>query len=220
MLARTRRLGGQDAEDTSGAGPDIPPDIPMTLPSDFWETRFREGRTPWERQGINPSFASWRASGELAPCRILIPGAGRSPEPAALLEAGFDVMALDLADSAVAFQAAALGARRAIQADVTTWMPDQLFDAIYDQTCLCALPPDLWPAYEARLRRWLRPGGRLFVLFMQSGRDGGPPFDCPLPAMRPLFSAWTWPDALADGVAHGLGTVEQPAILVRADALG
>lgn len=216
MLARARRLGNQDADDTSGAEPDIP----MTLPSDFWETRFQEGRTPWERQGINPSFASWLASGELAPCRILIPGAGRSPEPAALLEAGFDVMALDLADSAVAFQAAALGAGRAIQADVTTWMPDQLFDAIYDQTCLCALPPDLWPAYEARLRRWLRPGGRLFVLFMQTDRDGGPPFDCPLPAMRPLFSAWTWPDTLADGVPHGLGTVEQPAILVRAGALG
>ncbi len=70
----------------------------MTLPHDFWETRFREGRTPWEREGINPSFVAWLASGDLSPCRILVPGAGRSPEPAALLEAGFDVVALDLAD--------------------------------------------------------------------------------------------------------------------------
>ena len=187
----------------------------MTLPDDFWETRFREGRTPWEREGINPSFTAWLVAGDLSPCRILVPGAGRSPEPAALLEAGFDVVALDLANSAVTFQAAALGVDRTVRADVTTWMPNKMFDAVYDQTCLCALPPELWVGYEAQLRRWLRPGGRLFILFMQTEREGGPPFDCPLSDMRSLFSAWTWPDTLADGVAHGLGTVEQPAVLVR-----
>ncbi len=185
------------------------------LPDDFWESRFQGSRTPWERPGINPAFAAWRASGDLAPCRILVPGAGRSPEPAALLADGFDAVALDLADSAVSFQAGRLGAGRSIRADVTAWMPDAPFDAVYDQTCLCALPPALWPAYEAQLRRWLRPGGRLFILFMQAGREGGPPFDCPLPAMRSLFSTWQWPDTLGEGVAHGLGTIEQPAILVR-----
>jgi hypothetical protein len=97
--------------------------------------------------------------------------------------------------------------------DVTLWQPDAAFDATYDQTCLCALPPALWLAYEAQLRRWLRPCGRLFILFMLTGRDGGPPFDCPLPAMRSLFSAWAWPDALPAPLPHGLGTVEQPAVL-------
>jgi SAM-dependent methyltransferase len=186
-----------------------------TRAQDFWESRFQASHTPWERGQINPAFIDWRASGELAPCRILVPGAGRSPEPAALLEAGFDVVALDLAESAIAVQASHLGSDRAVQADVTTWLPDAPFDAVYDQTCLCALPPKLWPAYEAQLRRWIRPGGRLFILFMQTGREGGPPFDCAIPAMRALFSSWEWPELLPAGLPHGLGTVEQPVILVR-----
>lgn len=66
-----------------------------------------------------------------------------------------------------------------------------------------------------QLRRWLRPGGRLCILFLQSGREGGPPFDRPIPAMRALFSAWEWPVALTGGLPHGLGTVEQPPILTR-----
>ncbi len=184
------------------------------LPTEFWEDRFKEGRTPWERGEINPAFTAWRETGALAPCRVLVPGAGRSPEPLAMLEAGFDVVALDLADSAVAFQASRLGQDRAVMGDVTSWEPEVRFDVVYDQTCLCALPPPLWSAYEAQLRKWVKPGGRLFVLFMQSEREGGPPFDCPLPAMRALFSAWAWPAALGDGFAHGLGTIEQPAVLV------
>lgn len=188
------------------------------LPPDFWETRFREGNAPWERTGLNPAFQAWRAAGVLAPCRVLVPGAGRSPEPLALLEAGFDVVALDLADSAVAVQAERLGAGRAVQADVTRWQPDAPFETVYDQTCLCALPPTSWPAYEARLRAWLRPGGRLFVLFMQTGREGGPPFDCPVPAMRNLFADWVWPGALPDRVPHPFAGVEQPAVLARPGA--
>ena len=119
------------------------------LTHEFWESRFRERRTPWERGEIHPAFTAWRASGELTPCRILVPGAGRSPEPEAMLRQGFDVVALDLAESAGADQASRLGINRAVRADVTTWMPDKQFDAVYDQTCLCALPPELWVAYDA-----------------------------------------------------------------------
>ena len=50
------------------------------LPEEFWETRFQEGRTPWERGTLNPAFLEWRATGVLAPCRVLVPGAGKSPE--------------------------------------------------------------------------------------------------------------------------------------------
>ena len=186
------------------------------LPPDFWETRFQNQTTPWERGALNPAFLAWRTSGALQPCRILVPGAGRSPEPSAMLAEGFDVVTLDLADTAVAVQAGLLGADRAIQADVTTWRPEALFDAVYDQTCLCALPPALWAPYAASLRTWLRPGGQLFVLFMQTGREGGPPFDCPIPAMRDLVADWTWPDRLGEGHPHGLGTLEQPVVLTRA----
>ena len=183
------------------------------LPPDVWEQRFKMGTTPWERDGLNPGYSRWRDTGELQPCRILVPGAGRSHEPAVMLADGFDVLTLDLAETAVAVQRERLGAERASLGDVTTWQAPTAFDAVYDQTCLCALPPSLWIAYEASLRRWLRPGGRLFILFMQAARPGGPPFDCPIPMMHDLFRAWTWPDAFPEPIAHWSGFNEQPAVL-------
>jgi len=184
-----------------------------------WESRYRDGTTGWERPGLNPAFLAWRESGELAPCRILIPGGGRSVEPVALADAGFDVTVVDAAASAVAAQRARLERlhvrARVEQADLFDWTPDAPFDAIYDQTCLCALPQAVLPAYAERLHSWLRPGGTLFILFMQTGVVGGPPFHCDMDDMRLLFPAtqWDWPDVLPALVAHSPGRVEQPAML-------
>jgi methyl halide transferase len=186
-----------------------------------WESRYRDGATGWERHGLNPAFLAWRGSGELAPCRILVPGGGRSLEPLALAEAGFDVTVVDAASSAVASQRAHFERlkvpARVEQADLFAWDPERPFDAIYDQTCLCALPPALWPNYARRLHRWLRQDGTLFILLMQDDGASGPPFHCDMDAMRRLFAApaWTWPDVLPDQVEHPSGRSEQPAILRR-----
>ncbi len=186
-----------------------------------WEAKYQAGTTGWERSGMHPAFVTWRASGELAPCRILIPGAGRSLEPSELAKAGFNVTVLDLAPSAVAVQRERLGSSgQVVFSDLFAWEPDSPFDAIYDQTCLCALPPSLHAGYEERVARWLRPGGALFALFMQWNQEGGPPFDCPIPRMRELFAPerWQWPAALPDRVKHPSLREEQPAVLRRADS--
>lgn len=183
-----------------------------------WESRYQAGTTAWERPALNPALVSWLDSGVLVPCRILFPGAGRSHEPLALAETGFEVTVLDVAPSAIAAQQARLppGAR-AIVADVFEWAPDTPFDAIYEQTCLCALPPEMLPEYENRLAGWLRPGGSLYALFMQSGKTDGPPFDCPIASMRTLFDGerWLWPDELPPLVQHPSLYHEQPAVLIR-----
>jgi SAM-dependent methyltransferase len=190
-----------------------------------WEARYRDGRAGWERGGLHPALIEWRLEGVLAPCRILVPGAGRSPEPRVLADDGFDVTVVDNAPTAIAHQRHALSAEpgvEVIDADLFAWEPEAPFQVIYDQTCLCALPPELRAEYVARLHRWLVPGGRLFMLFMQTGRAGGPPYDCPIPTMRALFAhaaggapGWDWPGALPDPVAHPLGFFEQPALLHR-----
>jgi methyl halide transferase len=183
-----------------------------------WEGRYQSGTTRWERPTLNPAFLAWRQSGDLEPCRILIPGAGRSAEPAALVADGFDVTVLDVAPSAAAVQRELLGTTASVvEADLFAWQPDGPFDAIYDQTCLCALPPGLWEDYEQRLAKWLRPGGALFVLFMQTGTEGGPPFDCPIPQMRALFAdeRWIWPTVLQPIVHHPSLRDEQPVLLLR-----
>jgi SAM-dependent methyltransferase len=187
-----------------------------------WESRYREGTAGWERHGLNPAFLDWRSSGALEPCRILVPGGGRSLEPLALAEAGFEVTVVDAAPSAVAVQRARFERQnvpaRAFEADLFAWEPDAPFNAIYDQTCLCGLPPEMWPRYARRLHLWLRPGGTLFILFMQSDRPGGPPFNCDLMEMRRLFAApdWHWPEELRPRVEHPSGLSEQPVSLLRA----
>ena len=85
-----------------------------------------------------------------------------------------------------------------VVADGTRWVPQVTFAAIYEQTCLCALLPEQWPAYIHQLGSWLGSGGSLYAMFMQTDRAGGPPFDCPLSRMEELFGAkqWHWRDGL------------------------
>ena len=190
-----------------------------TEPAADWESRYRDGATAWERPGLNDAYLTWRDHGLLMPCRILVPGGGRSAEPLAMAEAGFDVTVVDLAESAVAAQRARLEhlhvQARVEHANLLIWEPEQKFDAIYDQAFLCALPPAAWPDYEQRLHRWLKPDGALFILFMQTHTAGGPPFHCDLDAMRGLFPAerWHWPEHPDAQVEHPSGRSEQPAVL-------
>lgn len=187
-----------------------------------WEARFQAERTPWERPTLNAAFVTWRQDGVMMPCRILVPGAGRSGEPLALCQDGFDVTVVDSAPSAIAVQLVRINAAgltaKIHEADLLTWSPQDPFDAIYDQTCLCALPPSAWPAYVAQLRSWLRPDGLLFLLAMQTGKEGGPPYDCPEEAMRALFAdGWEWPTEMAEIVPHSLAQGEIPIVLRRLD---
>jgi len=186
---------------------------------DDWEGRFRECRAGWERGRVSPAFAAWLAAGALPEGRILVPGAGRSPEPLELARSGRHVTTVDLAPSAAAVQRERLDGlpARVVEADLLSWEPDAPFDGVYDQTCLCALPPEIWDGYAARLRRWVKPGGVLAALFMQTGREGGPPFHCDVDRMRGLFDSadWTWPETLAPVLPNPSGIAEQPALLVR-----
>lgn len=112
----------------------------------FWDKRFAEGDTPWDRGAANPQLGLWLASKALEPCRILVPGCGSGYEVAALAQAGFDVTALDYSPEAITRTRQHLDAEKLkatlVEADALTWQPDQPFDAIYEQTCLCVIYPD------------------------------------------------------------------------------
>jgi SAM-dependent methyltransferase len=195
---------------------------------EFWEQRFAAGNTPWDRGEANPQLGAWLASGALKPCRLLIPGCGSGYEAAVLAKAGFEVTALDYAPVAIERTRKLLDAARLtatlVEADALTWRPDRAFDAIYEQTCLCALYPDQWRAYADQLHRWLAPGGRLFALFVQFPRpeaaDGimhGPPYHCDINAMRALFPdpRWSWPKPPYPRTAHPAGLAELAVVLDR-----
>ena len=191
-------------------------------PAPAWEQRYEENSTRWERGALNPAFEHWRDTMAFAGLdSVIVPGCGRSPEPLALACMGLAVTALDFAPSPIAYQQQAFreaGLDAAIaQADVLQWQPEAPADAVYDQTCLCALTPAVWPDYAAQLQRWLKPGGKAFMLFMQTGQPGGPPFDCPLDAMHELFDEqhWQWPGTPPFRSGHSGGKVELGAVLTR-----
>jgi len=218
----------------------------------FWQGKFDARITPWDRGNINPQIETWVRSGQLRPSqdadarsasgdderltRVLVPGCGSGYEVAMLAEWGFDVTAVDFAPAATARTRERLrsllqsrsgaGMMRAevVEADVLTYRPPGQFDAIYEQTCLCALYPDNWRRYADQLSAWLRPGGRLFALFMQAPRQGsqaglieGPPYHCDINAMRALFpeSRWEWPKPPYIPVPHPAGITELAVILTR-----
>lgn len=201
------------------AGPDV----------DFWQKRFLQGETPWDRKSTSAALLNWLASGELQAGHgpIAVPGCGSGHEVATLAERGFDVIGLDYAAAAVDLTRARLPAQSSgmvIQADVLEWHPARPLAAVYEQTCLCALHPDHWQAYAAQLHAWLRPSGSLFALFMRARREGavqgfvqGPPYHCDIAGMRALFpsSNWHWPKPPYTSIAHDQGWAELAVVLRR-----
>lgn len=163
-----------------------------------WENRYQQEKTGWDRGEVSLNLLYWIEREHLQPCRILVPGCGNGYEVLALAEKGFDVVAIDIAPTPIANLRKAVKANHLsvelIQTDFFTWESEKLFDAIYEQTSLCSLHPEKWKNYEKCLYKWLKPKGKLFAQFMQTGQKSGPPFHCDASAMTDLFVAerWIW----------------------------
>lgn len=196
---------------------------------EFWQERFATGQTGWDRGGAGPQLLAWLEAGELQPCRIAVPGCGSGWEVALLAQRGFDVVGIDYTAAAVErtrARCAALGVpAQVVQADVLAYRPQAPFDAVYEQTCLCALHPDHWVRYAQQLQQFARPGGVLWALFLQSVRAAateeglvqGPPYHCDINAMRALLPepAWEWPRPPYVKVPHPSLAHELAVRLVR-----
>lgn len=180
-----------------------------------WEQRYQQSETGWDRGETSANLLHWIDLGLLKPCRILIPGCGNGYEVLTLAELGFDVVAIDISPSPIANLAEKLKVRNLsaelIQADFFNWQPEYAFDAIYEQTSLCALSPEQWQAYEKCLYNWLKPNGKVFAQFMQSDQEGGPPFHCEVSDMLALFTAqrWQWSEQYETQVIHSSGKYEK-----------
>ena len=185
-----------------------------------WEKRFQEKQTPWRRDTAHPGLQMWLDTGVMQPCRILVPGCGDSLELSLLAFNEFEVTGIDMSKTAIKLQKKLLGSQPAelFKTDMFAWTPDETFDAVYEQTCLCAIEPRQRKAYEAKLYDWLKPGGQLFAQFMQKEMRGGPPFDCSLKSMQKLFDPerWEWTDIMeTDTPFHMQGAWEAGRVLVR-----
>ncbi len=190
-------------------------------PVDEWEGRYRRGETGWDRNGSNPLLHTWLVESLSADSTILIPGCGHGHELIDLARMGFAVTGIDIAPTPVARMRSTLDSEglsaEVIQVDMFEYCPDSPFDAVYEQTSLCAIQPGQRVAYEKKLHQWLRPGGELYALFMQTGAEGGPPFHCDITDMKALFpfSRWEWGEEKALHSPHPSGRFELAYRLIR-----
>ena len=196
----------------------------------FWDDRFARGDTPWDRGGAGPQLVEWLAAGVIVPgARVAVPGCGRGWDVAELAGRGFEAEGIDVSAEACE-RARTLLAERGLRAevmnaDVCAWRPARPFDAVYEQTCLCAMHPSMWRAYETALASWLRPGGVLLAMLAQRPRPEavdagiieGPPYHCDINAMRMLFDGerWEWPAPPYPRAAHPNGMHELGLLLRR-----
>ncbi|MDQ6974854.1 MAG: methyltransferase domain-containing protein [Mariprofundaceae bacterium] len=186
-----------------------------------WEALYQQGDTGWDRGEISPALTHWLASGLHKDQRILIPGCGRGHEVLELASLGFDVTALDMAPTAIEALNRVLTAKglqaTVICGDLFDYEPEQAFDAIYEQTCLCALHPKQRQAYADKIEHWLQVDGKLYFSMMQTGEEGGPPYHCDWLDMQKLFSSnqWQWMDTAPTIIPRPKGKRYELAFLLR-----
>ena len=143
----------------------------------FWDERFDQGFTPWDRGGVPQALRDFVAGSD-RPLRTLIPGCGAAYELVYLCESGWDARAIDFSPAAVALAREQAGqwADRVQQADFFDWHGTAALDLIYERAFLCALPPSLWVPVAQRWSQLLAPGMRLAGFFFFDDSAKGPPF--------------------------------------------
>lgn len=142
----------------------------------FWDERFVQQFTPWDRGGVPEQLRDFIAAS--APLTTLIPGCGTGYELAALCKAGWDATAIDFSPVAVGHARAAVGQwhARVVEADFFAYAPPAPLGLIYERAFLCAMPRSMWPQVAARWTALLAPGALLAGYFFFDDVIKGPPF--------------------------------------------
>ncbi|CAI5937606.1 unnamed protein product [Closterium sp. NIES-64] len=168
-----------------------------------WEKAWKTCTTPWLLGGVMPALAALVAAPEGSPLhlppsirRVLVPGCGNVSacppggstectgyDVEALASGGREATGLDISASAVAHaekRVEGAGNRAAMAfecADFFEYRPAQPFDAIFDLTFFCALPPSLRGKWAAKSAELLAPQGVFYTLmYPLDDHEGGPPY--------------------------------------------
>ena len=160
---------------------------------DRWDARYREGIPRWDLGGAPPVLPELLAELPETSLRVLVPGAGHGHDALAWAAAGHRVTAVDYAPLAVAGmieRVEAADVRMTIHQGDVLDLPEAFtgrFDAVWEQTCFCALARSLRADYVLSMANALRPAGTFYGLFWNHGWEDGPPFDVTPELVRSLF---------------------------------
>jgi len=170
------------------------PPLDINTPA-FWEEIYQGDRAGWDLGGPTPAFQRLLRSGEFAPGRAIVLGAGRGHDAREFARQGFAVTAVDFAADAARDMRALADPHAPIeilQADIFT-LPhtlDKTFDYVIEYTCFCAIDPARRGEYADLVTRLLKPHGIFIGLFFPfDQREGGPPFAVSLSEILAIFGA-------------------------------
>lgn len=169
----------------------------------FWENRYRENDTPWDKGHPHPALEQWLPRlPEIARLHAVVVGCGTGHDVRAAAAHCRRVTGLDVSPGALARAAAHPPVGREVYLRDSVLAPDAAFHTIFDlvieHTCFCALPPTLRSDYVRGITSLLKPGGRFFGIFYRDPDHGdGPPFGISAAEIDALFdpffelhSAW------------------------------
>jgi len=143
---------------------------------EFWDTRFRDGVTPWDAGRAPRKLEIWLRD-KKSPQKVLIPGCGTGYEVRLFAEHGHDVLAIDFSDAAIEAAQRELGSLSGLVKKADFFgLQDGPFDLVYERAFLCALPRAVWPRWASRVAELVRPGGELAGFFYIDDNPRGPPF--------------------------------------------
>jgi len=165
---------------------------PDSAQPDFWSQRYHSGRTPWQLDHVPArlnAFIQSLPSGS----KILIPGCGEdSGTIDTFRRGGHQVTAIDFSSVAVEHTKKALprlGGNIILGDFFTHDLGPAHFDAIYERTFLCSLPPRLWKDYAKRVSQLLRTHGALAGFFFYGKESDPPPYPLTESRSAEIFGA-------------------------------
>lgn len=143
----------------------------MPSPTSWWEDLYRSSDVrslPWYTPSLDVDLGAALATRAKPGIRVLDLGTGPGTQAIALAKRGYDVVATDIAPSAV--QKAAHAAEREkvriefrVDNILDSTLDDGLVDAIVDRGVFHTMPPESRPRYVAAVHRILRPHGLLLL---------------------------------------------------------
>lgn len=166
-----------------------------------WQEKYESGEIPWDKGVPAPALTDFLRDRGPLQGRILVPGCGTGSDLIPLAAAADRVTGLDIAPLAVETARRRLAGfsnaeiRLAdIFSDCSSAPLAGQFDAVWEHTCYCAIPPEKRPDYVAAMAAALKPGGRLLGVFYLNPWDPdedqgqGPPFGTTGAALTETFS--------------------------------
>ena len=188
--------------------------------SKFWQQRWQEGRIGFHQSDVNPELIKHFSTLALPiGSRVLVPLCGKSVDMVWLAHAGYDVVGIELVESAVQaffieqnitptiteFTSAADGSTlkryqgQLAGQTISLWVADIFvlsptaiggIAAVYDRAALIALPADVRPDYSKQIYKLSNNAPQLLItLNYDQSKKDGPPFSISREQLQQYYDA-------------------------------